>query len=129
MIVDNEVRSAKIAVSEMKKLDLPNGLRLKVKKMIEATSHKKPVTDSDEKYLIDLDLAILGKSEAKFLAYQSGIRQEYDWVSQSDFCKKRREFVLSFLDRPSIYTTDYFRAKYENTARSNLKKSIEVLEN
>lgn len=77
--------------------------------------------------MVDLDLMILGSSEAKFDAYEVGIRQEYAWVSEEDFRFHRAKILQSFLDRPSIYYTERFREKYEARARANLERSIKKL--
>lgn len=77
--------------------------------------------------MVDLDLAILGKSGYLFNAYEVGIRKEYEWVPWVEFRKKRAEILQRFLDRKSIYSLDVFWTKYQAAAEENLKRSIENL--
>ena len=72
----------------------------------------------------DIDLAILGQSPDLFGAYDRGIREEYSWVPEDDYRKGRIAVLQSFLERKSIYSTDYFRSEYEEKARKNLCRAI-----
>ena len=77
--------------------------------------------------MLDIDLAILGQEQDIFKEYEDNIRKEYIYVPKEIFNPKRSEILQSFLDRKSIYLTDYFKDKYEEIARDNLKKSIKDL--
>ena len=78
----------------------------------------------DEALLVDVDLAIRGRPEARFDLYERQIREEYAWVPEDVFRQKRGEILRGFLGRPSIYQTEAFRAKYEAQARRNLARSL-----
>jgi len=43
------------------------------------------------------------------------------------FAEARAKILASFLARPAIYSTPFFREKYEAQARVNLAKSIAQL--
>ena len=77
--------------------------------------------------MVDVDLSILGQREAVFRHYEHQISREYGTVPPELFCKGRATILQSFLDRDSIYLTNYFRKKYEQQARLNLQASIERL--
>jgi pantetheine-phosphate adenylyltransferase len=124
---DNEEQSAKLAKKEILKIGLPSTLGDQVSSLVMATKHTAVPTVHASQVLSDLDLMILGKSEKEFDAYEVGIRKEYDWVSQSDFNAGRSKILQSFLDRPSIYSTELFRDRYESAARKNLERSIRQL--
>ena len=125
---DNEEQSAKLAQKEIRKVGLSATLGKQVSDLILLTKHTVTPTDQLAALLVDLDLMILGKTQREFDAYETGIRKEYDWVSQADFCAGRSKILQSFLNRPSIYSTKYFWDKYENTARKNLERSIMKLQ-
>ena len=73
---------------------------------------------------MDIDLSIFGQPAAIFDAYEAGVRFEYAWVSDSAFRTGRSRVLQSFLDRPRIYTTDYFNAAFKSAARQNLNRSL-----
>ncbi len=124
---DNEEQSAKLARLAIGKLGLDSKLDATVVRLILATKHTSVPIEHDSRFLVDLDLSILGKSEEEFDEYEHGIRKEYEWVSETDFKTGRTKILQSFLERPSIYSTEFFETRNENTARINLARSIEKL--
>jgi predicted metal-dependent HD superfamily phosphohydrolase len=78
--------------------------------------------------LIDVDLAILGAPAERFDEYEQQVRAEYSWVPGVLFKRKRREILEGFLRRPTVYSTEHFRGRYEVAARANLSRSIHQLE-
>lgn len=121
---DNEEQSATLSKNTAKKLGLPDTFGDRESDLILSTKHGKISPNHDNRILADLDLVIFGKSEKEFDAYEAAIQKEYEFVPRHDFCLDRSEILRSFLDRPSIYLTDYFRDKYKSAARKNLKRSI-----
>jgi predicted metal-dependent HD superfamily phosphohydrolase len=126
---DNEEQSAKLAKDSIKQIGLPDSLGGQVNNLVMATKHRAVPTDRAARILVDIDLMIFGKPDKEFEAYEAGIRKEYEWVPQPDFCAGRSKILQSFLNRPSIYSTQLFRDKYESTARKNLARSIKQLQN
>ncbi len=124
---DNEEQSAKLAKDSIKQIGLPDPLDEQVNDLIMDTKHTTVPIDRAAQILVDIDLMVLGKPKKEFDAYEIGIRKEYEWVPQPDFCAGRSKMLQSFLDRPSIYSTELFRDKYESAARKNLGRSIEQL--
>ena len=124
---DNEEQSAELAKKEIQKIGLPSLLGEQVNNLVMATKHTAVPVDHTAQILVDIDLIVLGKSEKEFDVYEAGIRKEYEWVPQPDFCAGRLKILQSFLDRPWIYSTQLFRDKYESVARKNLKKAIKQL--
>jgi predicted metal-dependent HD superfamily phosphohydrolase len=124
---DNEERSAEKAQSVIKSAELTDAFRVKVADLILATKHNAPPKDADSALLIDVDLSILGQRPEIFDEYERQIRREYDWVAEEAFVAGRSAVLKTFLDRPAIYSTAFFRNKYEPTARANLARSIELL--
>jgi len=94
-----------------------------------ATKHNKATNDSDTKYLIDIDLAILGSSSDRYDLYRTNIRKEYAWVKKSAYAMGRKNILENFLRKKRIYLTDYFYEKYEIAARSNITDEIRAMYN
>ncbi len=123
----NEERSAELARIELTKIALSESLIWKVFDLIMVTKHpSQPATD-DEKYLTDIDLSIFGENTERFDRYDKNIRLEYIHVPEDVYIPKRTEVLSGFLDLPFIYHTEYFRDKYENSARQNLERAINRL--
>lgn len=123
---DNEERSADFAAEELRSLGLDEAQIERVKDLILATKHDRPV-GGDAALLVDIDLSILGKPADEFDRYDAAIRQEYSWVAEEAYREGRTQVLQRFLDRPSIYQTEYFRDCYELPARANLTRAIAKL--
>jgi predicted metal-dependent HD superfamily phosphohydrolase len=121
---DNEVQSAKWAANVMQSLGLEADVSLKIQALILATRHDVIVQSLSAQILVDVDLAILGASTARFDEYERQVRQEYEWVPEEDFHNARRHILNQFLARPWIYSTKYFQDRLEDSARANLMRSV-----
>ena len=124
---DSEDRSAALAVEVVRSASLSDNLGQLVANLIMATKHTVAPTDSDVQLLVDIDLSILGQSEDKFDEYERQVRKEYEWVAKDAFVAGRSAILKSFLDRPTIYSTQFFRNKYETQARRNIARSLDRL--
>lgn len=121
---DNEQASANLASRDLKNINTSPKIVSKIEDLILITKHSsKPITP-DQKLIVDIDLAILGATNQRFLEYESQIRAEYCFVPDFIFKTKRNSILKNFLDRPTIYNTPDFVANLENQARSNLTKAI-----
>ncbi|MFA6535814.1 MAG: pantetheine-phosphate adenylyltransferase [Candidatus Paceibacterota bacterium] len=124
VIADNEARSAYRAELDLQKLGLTKNTIEHVKELIMATTHTEMAPDLDAQYLVDLDLAILGKSAKKFDRYDRGIANEYSWLPIQDFRRGRADVMEKFLNRKPLYLTKFFQDRYEATAKENLRKLV-----
>ena len=102
---DNEEQSAQVAKQVLGQVGMNEVFTSSVVNLILATKHSAVPEENDAKFMIDLDLAILGQGERDFDEYESNIRQEYAWVSDEQFATGRAAILQPFLDRPSIFTT------------------------
>ena len=125
---DNEQRSAELCRRTAEEAGLPEGFGRKVYDLVLATQHHRAPEGSDARLLVDIDLSILGRPREAFDEYETNIRKEYHFVPQDRYRSGRSAILRSFLDRPSIYSTDFFRQKYEGPARANLARSLSSLE-
>lgn len=129
---DNEAESARL----LKDADLPglnDTVRARAVRMIEATArHQIPdgldaLDRGDMAEFLDMDLSILGARPDVFDAYEDAIRREYAFVPQPLYREARRGILQRFLERPSLYFSDWGRATFEARARENLAASITAL--
>lgn len=124
---DNEEKSKQYSEGVLQKIKLPEGLIQKTNNLILFTQHLNEPVTIDEKLIVDIDLSILGKNKEDFNEYEKNIRKEYAWVCQEEFKVGRKKVLELFLNRNSIYKTNFFKEKYEKQARINLEKSISCL--
>lgn len=96
--------------------------------MVLATRHQAPPAGLDEQILIDVDLSILGAEPARFAQYEQQVQQEYAWIPEVQRRLGRRRILLSFLERPAIYSTALVRERLEPRARQNLRASVAALD-
>ncbi len=125
--MDTEEASALLAANVTQAMRLSHDFSMLVMHLIQATKHKNVPTDFDTKIMVDIDLSILGQPEARFDEYERQIRQEYAHVPDHVFAVERSKLLRSFLARPTLYSTEFFRDKYEAQARRNLKRSLQKL--
>jgi len=121
---DNEARSAEWARSSALAAGLGREAADRVRSLIMFTRHAAEPAGIDAQVLVDTDLSILGAAPARFDEYERQIRQEYGWVSEFVFRRKRRAILEEMLARPRIFSTALFYLRYEDAARSNLSRSI-----
>lgn len=110
-----------------------DALVAEVRRLIMLTCHgKKPAADDiDGRYLVDIDLSILGRDAEAYDRYDRAIRREYAHVPPADYRAGRSKVLQGFLDAAAggatIYLTDEFRERYEEAAKANLRRSIAQL--
>lgn len=121
---DNEEKSAELAIAVARTMALSPEFAARVAGLIRVSTHQAPSGGGDAALFADIDLAILGRPEAEFDEYEGQVRREYAWVPEPAFRAGRSAILRSFLDRPSVYATEFFRKKYEAAARQNLSRSI-----
>jgi predicted metal-dependent HD superfamily phosphohydrolase len=121
---DNEERSAKWAAREIRRAGGDIAMQQRLIDLVLITQQHGEVQTPDEALLSDIDLAILGAGPKRFDEYERQIREEYRHVPTAQFRPGRRKVLTSFLERPRIYCTDWFRERYEATARRNLERAL-----
>ena len=123
---DNEAQSAEWARSVVAQSATSDAAE-RVSDLIMATRHDGTPVDADAQLLVDIDLAILGAAPERFDEYEGQVREEYGWVPGFLFRSTRRRILDGFLARPRIYATDHLHERREESARANLRRSIERL--
>jgi predicted metal-dependent HD superfamily phosphohydrolase len=124
---DNEERSAALAQRCLAEGRIVGVWADTVNKLVMATKNHEVGTDIDAAVMVDVDLSILGGDEKRFFEYEEQIRREYAWVSDPVFGSKRAKILEGFLAREQIFATEWFRNRYEQSARRNLEASLNML--
>ncbi len=128
LIKDNEEKSAELLYSVMREhTSYSDVIATFTAELILATKHRTPPLFGYAKFLVDIDLAILGQETCDFDRYEEQIREEYKDVPTIIFRERRKNILKSLLERGPIYQTQYFMERYEAKARQNLARSIRKL--
>lgn len=124
---DNEERSALEAYEKLSEFGVPGDRAKYCKELIASTETNKPLNIPDSDYLNDIDLAILGEPPEKYDEYLKKIRKEFSIYPDFLFNPGRKNVLNHFLEKDSIYQTDYFKKRYEKQARKNIEHELESL--
>ena len=123
----NEEKSAALFREMARGASLTEAFISQVVNLILVTKHVQVPNNPDAQLLVDIDLSILGQTADRFDEYEQQVRKEYEWVPTKDFIIGRSKILKSFLERPTIYSTNFFRNKYEISARINIDRSLTKL--
>jgi predicted metal-dependent HD superfamily phosphohydrolase len=128
---DNESQSADWACRDLSPVCSEVEL---VEQLILDTRHQAPdhLSGLDRRsllgrWIVDIDLAVLGASQARFDRYCLDVRKEYWWVPGIFYRQKRREVLGQFLNRHCIYLNPAMRDLFEVPARENLLRALDEL--
>jgi len=117
---DNELKSAELFEQYLVQ-DLPVDIVGKIKRWIVATQKHASTDELDLQFLLDIDLAILAASRARFAEYEQQIQKEYAWVGSEVYSIKRKEVLAHFYQAEPLYQTEYFQKNFEQRAKGNLR--------
>ncbi len=120
---DNEQRSADLLRTWGRALFSAAFLD-KVCELILITTHRKPPAPGDESYLVDIDLSSFGFEWPDFMRDSLHIREEQIAVPDAVYYPAHAAFLRMLFDRPRIFYTDFFRDRYEESARCNIKRLL-----
>jgi predicted metal-dependent HD superfamily phosphohydrolase len=123
----NEERSADWAARFLRGQGLPEALVALVHQHILDTRHTPGPLIGDAQWVVDIDLAILGQSDAVYRQFERNVRREYFFVRWPRYVAGRSAVLQGFLDRPRIYGTDQFFERHEAQARTNLTHALAAL--
>ena len=125
---DNEEESARLLARSGVRSAIDIKIIDKAYLLVMATKHESPPLTIDEKIITDCDISSLGKSDREFDEQNYDVWQEYSFLPKDIFFQRRKQLLQQFLDKPSIYQTDFFRKKYEVQAQKNIRRAIVNLE-
>lgn len=121
---DNEIKSAELAVSRLKKIMVPEEDIKSCQEMILATQSHLLSQNEDINYFTDADLSILGESRENYMIYCKNIRKEYSIYPDEIYRAGRMKLLNQLLKRQRIFHTKYFFAKFESQAKRNLNQEL-----
>lgn len=126
---DNEEKSAVFAKKRLKSIDFNEKRAKNVEKLIISTKKHQLILEenNDNMYLLDLDLSILGTPWEIYKVYIDNIRKEYKIYPNFIYNPGRKKVLSHFLERDTLYFTNSFRNRFEQKARQNIKREIELL--
>jgi predicted metal-dependent HD superfamily phosphohydrolase len=95
-------------------------------RIIEATTHAAP-PPAEAARVCDLDLWRLGAPWEAFRQHALGIRHEYLHLVADEpaFWAARNAFYESMLAKPRLFATDDFIDRFEEAARSNMRRALQ----
>lgn len=124
---DNEEQSALFAAERLRKLNVPEAMIVQCAAQINATKSHTVSDDPDTNLFTDADLSVLGKPWALYENYFRQVRKEYSIYPDLLYKPGRKKVLRHFLEMKRIFKTDLFFAKYEQQARENLERELELL--
>ena len=124
---DNELRSAEMFV-DLTRGRVTESFAENVYEMILITIHQEPAMRPDDKFVVDIDLSSFGSPWEEFKRDSDAVRAEYVHLGDQEFYESHMKFMRSLLARPHFFATEFFRARYEKSARDNLQRLIRELE-
>ncbi|MFD0863285.1 hypothetical protein ACFQ1M_13815 [Sungkyunkwania multivorans] len=126
---DNEEKSAVFAKNRLKILGLQQEKIEKCSKLIISTKRHETLflQDSDNQWLLDFDLSILGSNWETYQRYVGQIRKEYHIYPDFIYKKGRKKVLQQFLERKRLYFTDMYFERLEEKARLNIERELELL--
>jgi predicted metal-dependent HD superfamily phosphohydrolase len=121
---DNEAKSAEWAAATLSAAGASKDTTQQVERLVMVTTHDALPQTLDERFLVDIDLSILGSDESRFAEFEHQVREEYSFVPGFLFQMKRKAILKTFLAREHIYSTPAFRERLEASARRNLEQVV-----
>jgi predicted metal-dependent HD superfamily phosphohydrolase len=123
---DNESLSAEL-FRDLAGSGMPASFVGEVVDLILVTTHRQEPIDPDHRILCDIDLSSLGCPWECYLRDTGYLRAEFGGSDQ-EYCRSKRAFLESMLRRPRIFVTDFFYARYERSARENLRRLLGLID-
>ncbi|MGB1205423.1 MAG: hypothetical protein ACPG5B_07250 [Chitinophagales bacterium] len=128
LLKNNERKSAEIALQQMSEMSFSTTMQQEVYALIVATEKHEPTQKTNNfHYFLDADLAILGQTEKVYNVYCEAIRKEYRLVPNVIYRGGRRKVLQHFLEKPRLYFTKEMFDNFEEQARLNMAKELEIL--
>lgn len=122
---DNEADSATFFRRLAADIDAARAERIAA--LILDTRHRQQPGDGDARYLVDVDLASLGQPWLRFRRDGDALRREQPQVADADYYRAQRAFLGQLLARRHLYSTPFFRARYESVARQNIQRCLQQM--
>lgn len=123
---DNEARSATL-FRQLAGPVMAAALVDDVERLVLVTRAGRTPSQADEEYMVDIDLSSFGLPWAPFLADSLAVRAERSHLTDDQYATRQSRMLTGLLRREAVFRTDLFRARYEDTARSNIARYLELI--
>lgn len=124
-----EDRSAQWAEAALTQTGVSGRSVAEVARLVRLTERHRPQPhDINGAVLCDADLAILASPPERYAEYVADVRREYAHVAESVFARARALVLHELVAKPTLFHTRHALATWEDTARSNLKAELTVLD-
>jgi len=124
---DNEAQSAELAREVLCAVERPEADDVAAIVLATAKHELPDNAPRETAAFLDADLAILAARPEVYDTYTKHVRAEYIHVPEADFRSGRKAILEGFLLRDRLYFTTAGQAKFEVSARANLRREIERL--
>jgi len=124
---NNEEKSAELAKKRLSQIKVSDPVIQKTVELVLATESHKLHQSNDINLFTDADLSVLGSDWNAYSVYSRQVRKEYGIYPDLVYKPGRKKVLLYFLGLNNIYKTAFFAGKFENQARSNLRRELEEL--
>jgi predicted metal-dependent HD superfamily phosphohydrolase len=124
---ENEVDSAALAVRDLSALGFAAEDVETVRDLVLSTHDHELTGTPLAAAFHDADLWILSSPPGRYDEYTRQVRDEYAAVPDDVFRAARASILRPFLDRETIYATEFARESWEDAARANLATELGLL--
>jgi predicted metal-dependent HD superfamily phosphohydrolase len=97
-----------------------------VVQLIMATTHQSAPVEHDQQFICDIDLASFGCPWECFMRDSSAVKAEFTGTEE-EYYRGKKAFLQQMLNRPRIFLTDFFNERYEQQARENIVRLLELV--
>lgn len=125
-IADNEQQSAKLFRRVADGLINPDAID-RVVELILVTTHQTQPDIPDHQFICDIDLASFGCPWECFMNDSAAVKAEFPGPDE-DYYRGKKAFLEALLERPRIFISDFFNDRYEEQARENIGKLLNLIE-
>jgi len=98
-----------------------------VARLIRATEHCAAGIEGDTAHLLDIDLSSFALPWDLFREDSRRIREEFAHLDDTQFYPVHLAFQRRLLERPRMFSSDYFFDHCEQRARDNIRRHLETL--
>ncbi len=121
---DNEAESATLMRTMLERAGTDQSAIERIEGAIVATASHDHPPSADAALVLDIDMSILAEPPDVFDAYESAVRAEYAMIDDATFAAGRSAFLRRTVEAPVIFHTAELAARWDASARANLKRAL-----
>jgi predicted metal-dependent HD superfamily phosphohydrolase len=98
-----------------------------IARLILVTTHRGEPTELDQQFICDIDLASFGCPWECFMRDSTAVKAEFIGTEE-EYYRGKKAFLKAMLARQKIFLTDFFNERYEQQARENIQRLLELID-